>query len=123
MNRQVPPLGSASHLAGELFNDRAGVEIVHIPYKGGAPALQDLLGERVASYYSTPSTAAPHIESGKLIALATTGLTRPAFLPKIPTVAESGYPGFNATNWYAFVASSKTPKALLDRWNLEIVKV
>ena len=115
--------GSASHLAGELFNDRAGVEIVHIPYKGGAPALQDLLGERVASYYSTPSTAAPHIESGKLIALATTGLTRPAFLPNIPTVAESGYPGFNATNWYAFVASSKTPKALLDRWNLEIVKV
>jgi tripartite-type tricarboxylate transporter receptor subunit TctC len=115
--------GSASHLAGELFNDRAGVEIVHIPYKGGAPALQDLLGGRVASYYSTPSTAAPHIESGKLIALATTGLTRPAFLPNIPTIAESGYPGFNATNWYAFVASSKTPKALLDRWNLEIVKV
>jgi tripartite-type tricarboxylate transporter receptor subunit TctC len=115
--------GSASHLAGELFNDRAGVDIVHIPYKGGAPALQDLLGGRVASYYSTPSTATPHIESGKLIALATTGLTRPAFLPNIPTIAESGYPGFNATNWYAFVASSKTPKALLDRWNLEIVKV
>jgi tripartite-type tricarboxylate transporter receptor subunit TctC len=115
--------GSASHLAGELFNDRAGIDTVHIPYKGGAPALQDLLGGRVASYYSTPSTAAPHIESGKLIALATTGLTRPAFLPNIPTIAESGYPGFNATNWYAFVASSKTPAALLDRWNLEIVKV
>ena len=115
--------GSASHLAGELFNDRAGIDTVHIPYKGGAPALQDLLGGRVASYYSTPSTAGPHIESGKLIALATTGLTRPAFLPNVPTIAESGYPGFNATNWYAFVASSKTPKPLLDRWNLEIVKV
>jgi tripartite-type tricarboxylate transporter receptor subunit TctC len=115
--------GSASHLAGELFNDRAGIDTVHIPYKGGAPALQDLLGGRVASYYSTPSTAAPHIESGKLIALATTGLTRPAFLPNVPTIAESGYPGFNATNWYAFVASSKTPKPILDRWNLEIVKV
>ena len=115
--------GSASHLAGELFNDRAGIDTVHIPYKGGAPALQDLLGGRVASYYSTPSTAGPHLESGKLIALATTGLTRPAFLPNVPTIAESGYPGFNAANWYAFVASSKTPKPLLDRWNLEIVKV
>ena len=115
--------GSASHLAGELFNDRAGIDTVHIPYKGGAPALQDLLGGRVASYYSTPATAGPHIESGKLIPLASTGLTRPAFLPNLPTIAESGYPGFNATNWYAFVASSKTPKPLLDRWNLELVKV
>ena len=115
--------GSASHLAGELFNDRAGIDTVHIPYKGGAPALQDLLGGRVASYYSTPATAGPHIESGKLIPLASTGLTRPAFLPNLPTIAESGYPGFNATNWYAFVASSKTPKSLLDRWNLELVKV
>lgn len=115
--------GSASHLAGELFNDRAGINTVHIPYKGGAPALQDLLGGRVAAYYSTPATAGPHIESGKLIALASTGLTRPSFLPNVPTIAESGYPGFNATNWYAFVASSKTPKALLDRWNVELVKV
>ena len=115
--------GSASHLAGELFNARASVDTVHIPYKGGAPALQDLLGGRVASYYSTPATAGPHIESGKLIALASTGLTRPAFLPNVPTIAESGYAGFNATNWYAFVASSKTPKLLLDRWNIELVKV
>ena len=115
--------GSASHLAGELLNVRAGIETVHIPYKGGAPALQDLLGGRVASYYSTPSTSGPHIESGKLIPLATTGLTRPPFMPNVPTISEAGYPGFNATNWYAFVASSKTPKALLDRWNLELVKV
>ncbi|MDP2256741.1 MAG: tripartite tricarboxylate transporter substrate binding protein [Polaromonas sp.] len=115
--------GSASHLAGELFNVQAGIDTVHIPYKGGAPALQDLLGGRVASYYSTPATAGPHIESGKLIPLATTGLSRPAFMPNVPTIAESGYPGFNATNWYAFVASSKTPKPLLDRWNLELVKV
>lgn len=115
--------GSASHLAGELFNIQAGIDTVHIPYKGGAPALQDLLGGRVAAYYSTPSTAAPFIESGKLIPLATTGLTRPTFLPNVPTIAESGFPGFNATNWYAFVAPGKTPKPLLDRWNLELVKV
>jgi tripartite-type tricarboxylate transporter receptor subunit TctC len=114
--------GSASHLAGELFNQRAGVEIVHVPYKGGAPALTDLLGGRVAAYFSTPSTAGPYIESGKLIALATTGLTRPAFMPGVPTLAESGFPGFNATNWYAFVAPGKTPEAILERWNQELVK-
>jgi tripartite-type tricarboxylate transporter receptor subunit TctC len=115
--------GSASHLAGELFNQRAGIDMVHVPYKGGAPALQDLLGERVASYFSAPPTAMPHIEAGKLVPLATTGPTRPAYLPNIPTVAEAGYPGFEALNWYAFVAPGKTPAALLDRWNQEIVKV
>ncbi|MGZ5216771.1 MAG: Bug family tripartite tricarboxylate transporter substrate binding protein [Caldimonas sp.] len=114
--------GSASHLAGELLNQRAGVEIVHIPYKGGAPALQDLLGGRVAAYYSTPSTAAPHIESGKLIPLATTGLTRPAFMANVRTITESGFPGFNATNWYAFVAPGRTPTPVLDRWNSELVR-
>ena len=114
--------GSASHLAGELFNQRAGVEIVHIPYKGGAPALTDLLGGRVAAYFSTLSTAGPHIESGKLIPLATTGLTRPAFMPNVSTIAESGFAGFNATNWYAFVAPGKTPEPILERWNQELVK-
>ena len=115
--------GSASHLAGELLNDMAHIDTVHVPYKGGAPALQDLLGGRVSSYYSTLSTSLPHIESGKLIPLASTGLQRLSSLPKIPTIAESGYPGFSATNWYAFVASSKVPKAILDRWNTELVKV
>ncbi len=114
--------GSAAHLAGELLNDIAKIDTVHIPYKGGAPALQDVLGGRVSSFYAAPPTALPHIESGKLIPLATTGLTRPAYLPNVPTVAES-YPGFNATNWYAFVAPGKTPKPLLDRWNIELVKV
>lgn len=113
--------GSASHLAGELLNDVAHINTVHIPYKGGAPALQDVLGGRVASFYAAPPTALPHIESGKLIPLATTGLTRPAYLPNVPTVAES-FPGFNATNWYAFLAPAKTPQPLLDRWNLELVK-
>jgi tripartite-type tricarboxylate transporter receptor subunit TctC len=115
--------GSASHLAGELFNQRAGIDMTHVPYKGGAPALQDLLGERVASYFSAPPTAMPQVEAGKLVPLATTGLTRPAYLPGIPTVAEAGYPGFEALNWYAFVAPGKTPAPLLDRWNAEIVKV
>ena len=115
--------GSASHLAGELFSQRAGIDMVHVPYKGGALALQDVLGERVTSYFSAPPTAIPYVESGKLIPLATTGLTRPAYMPNIPTVAEAGYPGFEALNWYAFVAPGKTPVPLLERWNQEIVKV
>ena len=115
--------GSASHLAGELLDDMAKIDTVHIPYKGGAPALQDLLGGRVASYYSTLSTAKQHIETGKLIPLATTGTKRMPQLPNVPTIAESGFPGYVATNWYAFVASSKVPKPILDRWNTELVKV
>lgn len=115
--------GSASHLAGELFNQYADVDMIHVPYKGGAPALQDLLGARIASYFAAPSTAMPHVEAGNLIPLATTGLTRPAYLPDIPTVAEAGYPGFEALNWYAFVGPARMPVAMLDRWNLEIVKV
>jgi len=114
--------GSASHLAGELFNLVAGIDTVHIPYKGGAPALHDMIAGRVAAYYSTLSTSQAHIESGKLIALASTGLTRPSFLPNVPTIAESGYPGFSATNWYAFVAPGKTPLPVLERWNQELVK-
>ena len=115
--------GSASHLAGELLNDMARIDTVHVPYKGGAPALQDLIAGRVASYYSTLSTSQPYIETGKLIPIASTGSQRLPALPKVPTIAESGYPGFSATNWYAFVASSKVPKATLDRWNTELVKV
>lgn len=114
--------GSASHLAGEMFNQRAGVEIVHVPYKGGSQAMVDLLSGRVSAYYSTPSTAAPHVQAGKLVAIATTGLERPSFQAEIPTIAESGFAGFNATNWYAFVAPSKTPPAILQRWNEELGK-
>ncbi|ARP82287.1 Twin-arginine translocation pathway signal [Bordetella genomosp. 8] len=114
--------GSASHMAGELLIDMAKVDIVHIPYKGGAPAFQDLMGGRVAAYFSTLATAQPGIDAGKLVPLATTGLKRMAALPDLPTIAET-YPGYNATNWYAFVASSKVPVAVLDAWNAALVKV
>ena len=116
-------VGSASHLAGELLNQRAGIQTVHVPYKGGGPAMQDLLAGRVASYYSTPSTAQPHITAGKLIPLACTGLARHPVMPDVPTIAESGYADFNATNWYAFVAPGRLSVALLERWNKELVKV
>ena len=115
--------GSASHLTGELFAQQIKAEMLHVPYRGGAPAMQDLLAGRFTGYFAAPPTALPHIESGKLTPLATTGLARPAYMPNIPTVAEAGYPGFEALNWYAFVAPAKTPTAILDRWNQEVVKV
>jgi tripartite-type tricarboxylate transporter receptor subunit TctC len=115
-------VASASHLAGELFNAMGGVDIAHIPFKGGAPAMNELLAGRISCYFATMSTAGPHIADGKLIPLATTGLTRAPFLPNLPTVDEAGLKGFSATNWYAFVASAKTPAPLLDRWNQELVK-
>jgi tripartite-type tricarboxylate transporter receptor subunit TctC len=114
--------GSASHLTGELFAQEAKVEMVHVPYRGGAPAMQDLLAGRFTGYFAAPPTALPHVAAGKLTPLATTGLTRPAYLPDVPTVAEQGYPGFEALNWYAFVAPGATPAPILDRWNQEIVK-
>jgi tripartite-type tricarboxylate transporter receptor subunit TctC len=122
LNYASSGIGGAGHLSGELFKQRAGIDLVHVPYKGGGPAMTDLLGGRVTMYPSVPSTAAPHIEAGKLVALATTGAKRTTLMPNVPTVAEQGYPGFEATNWYAFVAPGKTPKEIIDFWHREIVK-
>lgn len=116
-------VGGAGHLAGELFKQAAGIDMIHVPYKGGGPAMTDLLGGRVTMYPAVPSTALPHIQAGKLRALAVTGPARLATMPDVPTVAESGYPGFEAMNWYCFVAPAKTPKEILDFWNRELVKV
>jgi tripartite-type tricarboxylate transporter receptor subunit TctC len=123
LNYASSGIGGAGHLTGELLKQRAGIDVVHVPYKGGGPAMTDLLGGRVTMYPGVPSTTAPHIEAGKLRALATTGARRTSTMPNVPTVAESGYPGFEATNWYAFVAPGKTPKEILDYWNRELVKV
>jgi tripartite-type tricarboxylate transporter receptor subunit TctC len=115
-------VGGAGHLSGELFKQRAGIDMVHVPYKGGGPAMTDLLGARVTMYPAVPSTALPYVEAGKLRALAVTGLKRLPAMPDVPTVAESGYPGFEAVNWYCFVAPGKTPKEIIDFWNREILK-
>lgn len=116
-------VGTASHLAGEMFNQRTGLDILHVPFQGGSPALTALLGGQVTAYYATPSSAQPFLESKQLIAVATTGLERAGELPAVPTIAESGFKGFNATNWYAFMLPAKTPPALVKRWNAELVAV
>jgi tripartite-type tricarboxylate transporter receptor subunit TctC len=113
---------SAGHLAGELLKIRANIDLIHVPYKGGGPAMQGMLGGQVMSSFATPVSVAAHMKAGKLRALATTGSKRAALLPEVPTVAESGYPGFEAMNWYAYVAPAKTPKEIIERLNRELVK-
>ncbi len=115
-------VGGAGHLAGELFKLVAKANLVHVPYKGGGPAMSDLLGGQVPSLFASAPTAVPQVKSGKIRALATTGPKRSASFPNIPTIAESGYPGYEATNWYAFVAPAKTPRDIVERLNRDIVR-
>jgi len=122
LNYASSGIGGAAHLAGELFKQRAGINLVHVPYKGGGPAMADMLGGRVSMYPAVPSTSKPHVQTGKINAIATTGSRRTPVMPEVPTVAEQGYPGFEATNWYAFVISSKTPKEIQQYWQRELVK-
>ena len=116
-------IGNLGHLAGELFRMVAKIDIVHVPYKGGGPAVTDLLGGQIAAVFATPASAGVHVKAGKLRALATTGAQRSPAMPEVPTIAESGYPGYEATNWYAYVAPVRTPKEILARLNQELVKV
>jgi len=116
-------IGGAGHLSGELFRMMSRAPIVHVPYKGGGPAMKDLLGRQIASIFATPISAGPHIKSGRIRALAVTSAKRTEFLPEVPTIAESGYPGFEATNWYAYVLPARTPEEIVERWNRELVKI
>src|SRR5512134_2134700 len=116
-------IGGAGHLSGELFRMLSKANIVHVPYKGGGPAMQDLLGRQIASIFATPISAGPHIKAGKIRAIAVTSAQRTSFMPEVPTVAESGFAGFEATNWYAYVLPAKTPIEIVDRWNRELVKI
>lgn len=110
-------IGGAGHLAGELLRMHANIDITHVPYKGGGPALVGFLGGEISSYFATPVSVRPHILAGKARVLATTGPQRDPTLPEAPTVAEAGYPGYQATNWYAYVVPAKTPAAIVTRLN------
>ena len=114
-------IGSSGHLAGELLKSAAGMNNQHVAYRGGAPAMNDLLGGVLQSIFSSPTDALQFIQAGKLRAIATTGSKRLEALPQVPTVAESGFPGFEATNWYAFTAPQRTPPEVVQRLNNAIV--
>jgi tripartite-type tricarboxylate transporter receptor subunit TctC len=115
-------IGGAGHLAGELFKLTAGIDIVHVPYKGGGPAMQGMLGGQIDAIFATPVSSGAQIRAGKVRAVATTGAKRSALLPDVPTVAESGYPGYEATNWYAYMAPAGTPGEILARLHRELVQ-
>ncbi len=118
-----PGRGTAGHLAGELFGVSTGTRLVQIPYKGAAPAINDLVGGHVKLGFTALPPAAPHIRAGRLRALAVTTLARSASLPDVPTVAESGFPGFSADNMSGVVAPRGTPRSIVDKLNREIVRI
>jgi tripartite-type tricarboxylate transporter receptor subunit TctC len=115
-------IGGAGHLAGELLAKVAGMTLVHVPYKGGGPAMQGFLGGQVDSFFATPISSISQIRAGKAKAVATTGSKRAALMPDVPTVAEAGYQGYEALNWYGFLAPRGTPREIVERLNKEIVK-
>src|SRR3982751_4296628 len=115
-------IGGAGHLAGELLRLMAKIDIVHVPYKGGGPAMQGFLGGQVDSFFATPVSSISQIKAGKARAVATTGAKRDKLMPDVPTVAESGFPGYEALNWYGYLAPAKTPKDVIERLHRDIVK-
>src|SRR5438552_13835540 len=104
--------GTSIHLSGELFKVMAGVQMTHVPYKGSAPALQDLLGGQVQLMFDNLPPSLPHIKAGKLRALAVTSVARSPALPDVPTIAESGLPGFEASSWFGILVPAGTPSAI-----------
>ena len=114
-------VGTTAHLAGELLSRMAGVEMVSVNYRGGGPAVTDLLGGHVQLYFSTIPSVIEHVKAGKLRAIAVTGRQRSSELPDVPTVAESGVKDFEVTAWFGLFAPAGTPRAAIDRLNREVV--
>jgi tripartite-type tricarboxylate transporter receptor subunit TctC len=115
--------GAASHLAAELFKSMAGVDLLHVPYKGTGQALTDLLAGTVDLMFAPSQTVMSHVQAGKLKALAVTGARRSALLPELPTVAESGVPGYQAVGWFGLLAPAATPRATVDRLSADVRRV
>lgn len=114
--------GAGAHLSAEMFKHITGTKLVHVPYKGNAPALADVLGGHLPIMFDTITTSLPHVRSGKLKALATTGPKRSPLAPEIPTMIEAGVPGFEISAWYMIFAPKKTPTEILEKLNSAINK-
>jgi tripartite-type tricarboxylate transporter receptor subunit TctC len=115
--------GTPYHMAGELFKAMAGVNILHVPYKGSSGARTDILGGQVQMMFDAITTMAPNVQAGKLKALGTSGSARSAVLPDVPTVAEAGVPGYDAVIWLGIMAPAGTPRPVVERLNAEITKI
>jgi len=115
--------GSAGHLAGELFKRVAHIDMMHIPYKGAAPALTDVVAGQAQLYFTSPISATPFVKGGRLRMVAVTSLKRSPSLPDIPTVAESGYPDFDVVSWWGILTPAGVPKEIIAKLHTEIVKV
>jgi len=115
--------GSVNHLTMEVFRATAGINMVHVPYKGGGPAFIDLMGGQLSAMFATIVATSHHIKAGRLAALGVSSSKRSSVLPDVPTVAESGLPGFDVLEWQILVAPARTPAAVVERYNAEVVKV
>jgi len=118
-----PGAGAQAHLAGELVKLSAGIDMVHVPYKGIGPALNDLLGGQVSMMFSQLSSALPHVRSGKLRALGMASLKRSPVMPELPTIAEQGFPGFEAVSWYALMVPAGTPHEVVAKLHTETSRI
>ncbi len=115
--------GSAGHLAGELFKTDAHIDMVHIPYKGGAPALQALLAGDTQLMFDNLANSMQQVKAGKLKAIAVTTAKRSALVPELPTLSEAGVPGFDIYTWWGFMAPAGTPKEIIAKWNTEVTRI
>ena len=122
INYASPGNGSTPHMAVELFQATAGISLSHVPYRGGGPAITDVIGGQLPMVAVNALEALPHVKSGRLRVLAVMSPTRAATLPDVPTLAESGFPGFEASVWYGLVAPAATPKAVVQRLHAEVQK-
>lgn len=123
LNYASASTGAANHLAGELFKSMARIDMTHIPYKGGGPAMIDLVAGHVQLLFNNALTSMPHVRSGRVRLLGVTSAQRSQTLPEVPTVAESGLPAFDVTGWYGILAPARTPAAILDRARDDVVAV
>jgi tripartite-type tricarboxylate transporter receptor subunit TctC len=114
-------IGGTNHLAGELLKSLAAIDIVHVPYRGAAPAMTDLIAGRLQLYFDNMPGVLPQVREGRVRALAVAGAERAAALPELPTMAEAGLPGFEASSWFGMAAPSGTPQALISRMNAAIL--